>query len=58
VDVSANVADVQRQMGSKKAPVAAVFEGEHFLGLVSRDNLRQSWQMLMTGGRTTAVDER
>ena len=58
VDVSADVAEVRRRMGSEKALVAAVFQGERFLGLVSRDDLRRSWQLLMAGGQTTAADER
>jgi Zn-dependent protease len=51
VDVSDDVAEVRRRMGAQRTPVAAVFNGERYLGLVSRDNLRQ-W--FITPPRTAA----
>jgi CBS domain-containing protein len=50
VDIEDDVAEVRRRMGAHKAPVAAVFSGDQFLGLVGRDNLRDALRQLMSSG--------
>ncbi len=54
-DIADDLADVTRQMGAHSTPVAAVFNGDRFLGLVSRHNLRDAIRRLVTSGSTAAA---
>lgn len=55
VDITDDIAEVHRQMGAQKGPVAAVFNGDLFLGLVSRHNLREALRSLVPSGPGAAT---
>lgn len=54
-DIADDLAEVRREMGARKVPVAAVFNGDRFLGLVSRHNLRETTRHLLSTGSTAAA---
>jgi CBS domain-containing protein len=55
-DITEDLAEVQRRMGALRAPVAAVFSGDRFLGLVNRHNLGETIRQLMSSGPAAAAE--
>ena len=56
VEASADLDEVRKRMGAGRVRVVAVYAGDRFLGLVSRDDLRRAWSMLLNAARRPAVD--
>ncbi len=56
VEASADLDEVQQRMGAERVRLVAVYAGDRFLGLVSREDLRRALSMLLNAARRQAVD--
>jgi Zn-dependent protease/predicted transcriptional regulator len=55
VEASAGIDEVQERMGSEQARLVAVYSGERFLGLVSREDLGEALSVLLFTARRENV---
>jgi CBS domain-containing protein len=55
VEADAGIDEVQRRMAADRARLMAVFSGERFLGLVSREDLNEALSILMFTARREAA---
>ena len=57
VEASAGIDEVQERMGSEQVRLMAVYAGERYLGLVSREDLAEALSILMFTARNEAAAE-
>ncbi|MCU0234029.1 MAG: CBS domain-containing protein [Thermoanaerobaculales bacterium] len=57
VEASAGLDEVQERMGAEQARLVAVFSGERFLGLVSREDLAEALSILLFSARSGRAEE-
>jgi Zn-dependent protease/predicted transcriptional regulator len=57
VEASAGIDEVQERMGEQKVRLMAVYAGERFLGLVSREDLSEALSILLFSSRRVAAEE-
>jgi len=57
VEASASIDEVEERMGEQKVRLMAVYAGERFLGLVSREDLSEALSILLFSSRRVAAEE-
>jgi CBS domain-containing protein len=56
VEATAGIDEVQERMGSEQVRLMAVYSGDRFLGLVSREDLAEALSILMFTARREAAE--